>query len=70
MKAGTIEIMINQHALGLLQSFTLTAELSLMKMFRAAILTAKEVEFDAVRRHLVDERRADGSFDGTVYRRT
>src|SRR5271167_4470654 len=40
-----------------------------MKIFRAAILTAKEVEFDAVRRHLIDERRVDDTFDGTVYRR-
>src|SRR5262249_14779712 len=40
-----------------------------MKVFRAAILTAKEVEFDAVRRHLVDEHRVDDTFDGTVYRR-
>jgi nucleoside phosphorylase len=40
-----------------------------MNVFRAAILTAKEVEFDAVREHLVDERRVDDTFDGTVYRR-
>ena len=40
-----------------------------MKVFRVAILTAKEVEFDAVRQHLVDERRIDDTFDGTVYRR-
>jgi len=40
-----------------------------MKVFRAAILTAKEVEFDAVRRLLADEKRVDDTFDGTVYRR-
>ncbi len=40
-----------------------------MKVYRAAILTAKEVEFDAVRQHLIEEQRADDTFDGTVYRR-
>src|SRR4051794_39555543 len=39
------------------------------KTFRVAILTAKQVELDAVRRHLIDERRVDSTFDGTVYRR-
>ncbi len=39
-----------------------------MNTFRVAILTAKEVEFDAVRKHLIEERREDNTFDGTVYR--
>ena len=38
-------------------------------MFRAAILTAKEVELNAVRQHLSGETRVDSTFDGTVYRR-
>jgi nucleoside phosphorylase len=38
------------------------------KQFRVAILTAKEIEFDAIRRQLIEERREDNTFDGTVYR--
>src|SRR5690242_11024015 len=40
-----------------------------MKLFRAAILTAKDVEYNAVRKHLINEQRVDDTFDGTVYRR-
>ena len=38
------------------------------KQYRVAILTAKEIEFDAIRRQLIEERREDNTFDGTVYR--
>jgi nucleoside phosphorylase/DNA-binding CsgD family transcriptional regulator len=40
-----------------------------LKAFRVAILTAKEVEYNAVRKHLINEQRVDDTFDGTVYRR-
>jgi nucleoside phosphorylase/DNA-binding XRE family transcriptional regulator len=39
------------------------------RIFRAAILSAKEVELDAIRHFLLDEKRADDTYDGTVYRR-